>query len=343
MELSGLNVFLLSTYSSAPPAMRQKLEGFGVESFGLYHSYSQFKEVVSGMDESCLVIDLLGSEGEKFNLDFGFFFSQASPFPVAQALRWKNNNGEIPLVEIDSNFRIMSEEKWESEEAKDGLVRMPLYFFSNGEVNKYVTDEGINLVGENWYGIPVGTSRQELGFHKKKPALFLDRDGVINVDHGFVYLHKDIEYREEIFPIIKMFNDRFWPVFVLTNQSGIATGKYGEEDVLKLHEQMALDLEQRDLKIEEWVYSPYHEDKGQGTYKRRSFTRKPGSGMALKVLEEHAIDIENSFMIGDKATDNLLLPGLTTLLIRGNYDLKNSKCQVFDSLSEIENFIRELI
>lgn len=341
MDLESLNVYLLSTYSSAPKNVKKKLEDFGVESFGLYHSYGDLHEIVSSTGEACLVIDLLGRENLKFNLDLNYFLSQASAHGMCQALQWSQNTAEKPIVEIDEDFRIISEEVWPVDEAKDGLIRLPIYYFSNAEAQKYVKKEGIEFKGEELIGLPVGFPRQELDYTKKLPALFLDRDGIINEDKGYVFLHEEIVYKEEVFSLIKLFNERKWPVFILTNQSGIATGMYEEADVIKLHSLMEKDFTERGVSITEWVYSPYHFEKGHGTYKRASFTRKPGSGMALKVLETHSVDLENSFMIGDKVTDQIRIPGLTTLLLKGNYNLEGAKSLVFENLNQIEDYIKD--
>ena len=340
MDLSTLNIFVLSSHSSAPTSLRNMLSKYNAESFGLYHSFKDLKEILGPDPDACLIINLFGNENLLFNFDLEFFVSQAAPFGVAQALCWKMNT-EKPIVEIDSNFRIISEESLPMDEVRDGLHRLPVYFFKPGEAQKYVNDKEILFKGEEFIGLPIGFPRQSIDYSNKKPALFLDRDGVINEDKGYVHLHDDVVYKEGIFPIIKMFNERSWPVYVLTNQSGVARGMYTEDDVNKLHSQIDRDLRERDLKINEWVYSPYHHDKGVGTYKRESFTRKPGSGMAISLLEKYAVDLENSFMIGDKVTDELLLPGIIPLLVKGNYSLEKSKSLVFNDLKEIEDFIRE--
>lgn len=341
MDISSLNIYILSTYNCASPILRERLDELGA-SFGLYHSYSDLYEIVSQNSEACLVIDLLGHEKLLFNWDFEFFVSQAAAGGMAQALRWNINSGK-PLVEIDSNFRIISEEAWPIKEVKDGLERLPIYYFASGQAINYVKKDSILFKGEEWIGYPVGFPRQALSYKDKKPALFLDRDGIINEDQGYVYLYENLKYKEKIFPIIKMFNERNWPVFVLTNQSGVGQGKYREEDVIKLHNQMKDDFKKLDLVITEWNYSPYHWEKGLGDYKRMSFTRKPGSGMALQLLENHAVDIEKSFMIGDKLSDQILLPGITTLLLEGNYPLEGSKSPTFKNLSDVESFIKERI
>ncbi|MBK22814.1 MAG: hypothetical protein CME70_02320 [Halobacteriovorax sp.] len=343
MELQDLKVCILSSYGSAPSNLTNKLESLGVRDTEVFINYSELVKFLSTYEGTCLLFDLLGNENLRFNIDLDYFVSQATPFRLAQALRWDSNNEIRPIVEIDSDFRIISEEVSPENEVIDGLIRLPLYFFDSKEFLRHISSEGIDFKDENWIGLPLAFPRKELSYSNKTPALFLDRDGVINIDKGYVYKYEEIIYIEEIFPIIKMFNDKKWPVFVLTNQSGIGQGKYQEADVHKLHTKMIEDFTKKDIKIEEWQYSPYHFDKGIREYKRLSFTRKPGSGMALKILEDYPIDIERSFMIGDKKTDQILLPGITTLLIKGNYDIEGSNSLVFNSIGEIHNYLEEQI
>lgn len=343
MELQDLKVCILSSYGSAPSTLENKLEALGVLETEVFINYSELLKFLEAFDGTCLLFDLLGNENLRFNIDLDYFVSQATPFRLAQALRWDTNNETKPIVEIDSDFRIISEEISPDNEVIDGLFRLPLYFFNSKEFLKHLSENGIDFKDEDWIGLPLAFPRKELDYTNKTPALFLDRDGVINIDKGYVYKYEEIIYNEEIFSIIKMFNEKKWPVFVLTNQSGIGQGKYQEADVHKLHSRMIEDFTEKDIFIKDWQYSPYHFDKGIREYKRLSFTRKPGSGMALKILEEYPIDLENSFMIGDKKTDQILIPGLTTLLIKGNYDIEGTNSLVFNSISEIHNYLKDQI
>ena len=151
-------------------------------------------------------------------------------------------------------------------------------------------------------------------------ALFLDRDGIVNVDKGYVYKWDDIEWIEEIFSIIQLGMNRGYKIIVLTNQSGIHYNKYSREDVEILHKKMNTYLNKKNLIIDEWIYCADID----------SESRKPRPGMLLEAKDKFNIDLENSFMIGDKITDVFETDGLftrpITFLIKGQYDL--SKVQV---------------
>ncbi len=142
-------------------------------------------------------------------------------------------------------------------------------------------------------------------------ALFLDRDGVLNVDKGYVYKFSDIEWNKDIFDIIKFANLNNFLVIILTNQSGVAKGMYKESDVIKLHNEMNIFLSNLELKIDDWYYCI--EDSGP--------RRKPGPGMLLEACRKYDIDLTQSFMIGDKMSDILNVDGVTTFLVQGRYPL----------------------
>lgn len=308
-----------------------------------YFWSTTIKEVISSLTEEtvdCFIIDYRTSDFG-FHFDKELFLSQAKDYSSVQALAWKVNTGR-ELVLIDDKFKMISEQTEATSETRDGLERAPLYYFSKKVALEFIKEDGITIpLGE--HGFPMAFPKTSLDYKRKTPALFLDRDGVINNDLGYVHKHEDIQYIEEIFPIIALFNKRNWPVFVITNQSGVAQGKYAERDVIKLHKEMEGDLFKRDAFIKEWVYSPYHFDKGRGDFKKHSFSRKPGSAMALLLLGKYAIDIEKSFMIGDKESDNILLKGLNFLQLKGSYSFNDTSSNSFNSLIEIKNHILEKI
>ena len=172
-------------------------------------------------------------------------------------------------------------------------------------------------------------------------ALFLDRDGIVNVDKGYVYKWDDIEWIEEIFSIIQLGMNRGYKIIVLTNQSGIHYNKYSREDVEILHKKMNTYLNKKNLIIDEWIYCADID----------SESRKPRPGMLLEAKDKFNIDLENSFMIGDKITDVFETDGLftrpITFLIKGQYDLSkvevDSRVKIFmkhqDIVKELEKVL----
>ena len=136
-----------------------------------------------------------------------------------------------------------------------------------------------------------------------KPAIFFDRDGVLNVDVGYLYKIEDFQWIDGAIEAIKYFNDKDYYVFVITNQSGVARGYYKEEDINKLHNWMNQELAKYDAHIDEFFYCPHHV---KGIIKDYSFDcecRKPKIGMIKKALDKYDVKLESSLLIGDKDSD----------------------------------------
>jgi D-glycero-D-manno-heptose 1,7-bisphosphate phosphatase len=136
-----------------------------------------------------------------------------------------------------------------------------------------------------------------------RPALFLDRDGVINVDRNYVYSVEDFEWIEGAVETIRTFNARGWWVFVVTNQSGIARGYYTEEQMEGLHAWLNTELAARNARIDRIYHCPYHEDGTIERYRRDSYDRKPRPGMLIQAMTDFPVIKERSFLIGDKPAD----------------------------------------
>lgn len=196
------------------------------------------------------------------------------------------------------------------------------------------------LIGHKIFWHKVGSSPEEeeallpltpTGHHR---ALFLDRDGIINVDGGYIHKVEDVSFVAGIEKIIALANSLELKVVVLTNQSGIGRGYYREDEVLMLHQWMGSELQKKGAKVDAWYYSPFHPDAEEERYKKASYTRKPMPGMALLAAMDHSLNIEKSFMIGDKVSDVLAQVDIPTFLLKGNYPLGNYP-NSFNSLQEI--------
>lgn len=136
-----------------------------------------------------------------------------------------------------------------------------------------------------------------------RPALFLDRDGVINVDHGYVSKIADFQFVDGAAEAIAAFNARGWWVFVVTNQSGIARGFYAEADMESLHAWMLSELAARGAHIDRIYHCPFHEDGTVARYRLDSYDRKPKPGMLIRAMTDFQVIREASLMIGDKDSD----------------------------------------
>lgn len=154
-------------------------------------------------------------------------------------------------------------------------------------------------------GIPSDFTRAqtEVPARFRKPAVFFDRDGVINVDKGYVHKAADIEWIPGVKDLIRTLNDQGRYVFVVTNQAGVARGMYGEEAIGELHAWMAEDLRRSGAHVDDWRYCPYHPEGVVEAYRSSHPWRKPEPGMLLDLMDHWEIDRENSVLIGDRRSD----------------------------------------
>ena len=136
-----------------------------------------------------------------------------------------------------------------------------------------------------------------------KKAVFLDRDGVINKDTGYVGFIDELIWIPGAKKAIADLNQKGWSVFVVTNQSGIARGYFTEKDVQKLHEYMHAEINKVGGIVTKFYYCPCLKGAKIKKYDKDSLLRKTNPGMILKAMEEYSIDKEKSFLIGDSIRD----------------------------------------
>ena len=171
-------------------------------------------------------------------------------------------------------------------------------------------------------------------------ALFLDRDGVINEDTGYVYLPEDFRFIDGIFELCRTAQELGYHVIVITNQAGIARGYYTQEDFRRLNEWMLMEFKNQGAAITAVYYCPYHPEHGIGEYKQDSYDRKPNPGMILRAGDEYSIDLSRSVLIGDKDSDIEAgrRAGVGRIMaLKGRYPLTRSDgIGVYESLAEID-------
>lgn len=127
-------------------------------------------------------------------------------------------------------------------------------------------------------------------------ALFLDRDGIINVDYGYVYQIEKFEFTEGIFDLLRLFTQKGYKLFIVTNQSGIGRGHYSEDDFRTLTTFMLESLKKEGILITSVHYCKHAPEENCAC-------RKPATGMVDEILSKHRIDLSNSWLIGDKQSD----------------------------------------
>ncbi|MHA1665336.1 MAG: D-glycero-beta-D-manno-heptose 1,7-bisphosphate 7-phosphatase [Candidatus Njordarchaeales archaeon] len=159
---------------------------------------------------------------------------------------------------------------------------------------------------------------------KKKKAVFLDRDGVINKEKKFVTSWKEFEFIDGIFENIKKLNKAGFLVIIVTNQSGISRGFYTEETLKKIHDRMLKIMEEHESHIDDIFYCPHYSD--------NCSCRKPNPGMILEAARKYNIDLSKSWVIGDSERDIEAgrRAGCKTILVKANTNVKDAVDRIIE-------------
>ncbi len=169
-------------------------------------------------------------------------------------------------------------------------------------------------------------------FHK---ALFLDRDGVINIDHGYVSKIEDFEFNDGIFELLHLFIEKGYKLFIVTNQSGIGRGYYSQNDFETLTTWMLEEFKKQNIHVES-VHHCHHAPEALCA------CRKPATGMVDEILSLNSIDVKNSWLIGDKQSDIDLAKnsGIGSTIAIGERDIKNTTYS-FSTIIEAKEFFEK--
>ncbi|HFD14590.1 MAG TPA: HAD family hydrolase [Epsilonproteobacteria bacterium] len=168
-----------------------------------------------------------------------------------------------------------------------------------------------------------------------KKALFLDRDGIINIDHGYVSRIDDFEFSQDIIRLLHLFQKEGYLFFIVTNQSGIGRGYYSEEDFQMLTDWMLKTFETQGITITEVYHCPHAPDAKCGC-------RKPAIGMIENIDKKYRVELANSWMIGDKQSDIDFArnAGIKKSISIGDRNITQSDYH-FDSISACAAFLEE--
>ena len=172
-------------------------------------------------------------------------------------------------------------------------------------------------------------------------ALFLDRDGVINEDLGYVYRKEDFIFKKGILSLTRKALHNDFSIFIVTNQAGIARGYYTEDDFLQTSKWLKEYFQEKGVVITDIYYCPHHPKYGSEIYKRKCNCRKPKPQMFLDAQTDYEINMDQSIMIGDKPSDLIAAEsaGVKGLYLIGNLNEEDLRYDSYKRLSDIERII----
>lgn len=185
------------------------------------------------------------------------------------------------------------------------------YSLENDILPKLILKKKIEGILSKGFFIDIGTyknlkiAKKQLYKITKSSAAFLDRDGVINHDTGYVHQIKDFKIKKNVFAAIRYLNKKKINVFIVTNQAGIGKGYFTEKQFINFQTQVKKLLIKNKCYINDLRYSPFHPEAKFKKYRKTTKQRKPGNLMIKNLKNNWNIDLSRSFMIGDKETDKI--------------------------------------
>ena len=238
---------------------------------------------------------------------------------IALTQKKKNiNNYKLNNLSLKNNILIYKK--------KSSLMNGGIYFFKKELFKKlknkphsleedllpyYINKKQLLGKSYNKFFLDIGTpkyfnvSSRKLRKYYYRPAAFLDRDGVINYDNGYVHKKKDFKFRKGVLKGLKFLIKKKYFIFIITNQAGIAKGYYDETDLKKLHTFIKYTLSKKNIYFDDIQYCPYHPKGKIKKFRKKSSLRKPNNQMIKNIYKNWLINKGKSFMIGDKLSDKL--------------------------------------
>ncbi len=255
-----------------------------------------------------------------FNLDLMDFIkshSSTKTATIALTHNFKNkNNKKLNNLSLKNSNIIFNK--------KDNLMNAGVYYFSK-KILKHIPKKTFSLEndllpklirkrkisGKTYkdFFLDIGTPKYFKNASKllykefRKPAIFLDRDGVINYDYGYVSKIRDFKFKKGVIKGLKYLIKKKYHIFIVTNQAGIAKNIFTEKDFFILHNVLKKRLFLKKIYFDDVQYSPFHPKGILKKYKKNSSMRKPGNQMIKNITNNWLINKRKSFMIGDKLSD----------------------------------------
>ncbi|WP_288685664.1 HAD-IIIA family hydrolase [uncultured Brachyspira sp.] len=269
---------------------------------------------------------------KSFFLSFYNNLNNSKAIVVGLTFDFNNNK----LYTIDDNYKITKDNIQNplSGYSISNLIVYDNKVFEYNESFNLVIDEAFN--NGNLYGIPLYIPDAN---NKVNKALFLDRDGVLMEDVGYIGEVDRVKIKKEFTDIVKYANEKNYITIVTTNQAGVSYNYYTNDDVKNVHNYLYEEYKKHDAIIDDFYYCPYHIKGNVEEYKLLSVLRKPEAAMHLSACKKYNIDLTSSFMIGDRDSDIVKIPFLKTLLIKTDvYDIVN-----VDNIVEVNDIYLFLI
>lgn len=269
--------------------------------------------------------DFLLFNGDTFfdiNIDKFYNFSKKQNNEISIAFTTnKNYKSNKKLINLTLNNNLVIKNKSKTKIMNGGIYFIKKKYlkkienktssFENDHIKNLISNQKISGKVFNNYFIDIGIKKNLIKAKKELPkiiknkAVFLDRDGVINEDKGWVYKKKDFKILKGVISAIKYLNKKKFLIIIVTNQSGIGRKLFTERQFLNLQNYFQNILKNNYCSYDDLFFCPHHPKEAFGSYKKKCKCRKPGTKMIHDAIKKWSIIKKNSFMIGDKCSDKV--------------------------------------
>ena len=284
-----------------------------------------------------------------FDADFSLLYRYKAQHikepSILMALRFSGDVGRYGFVEFDDDCRVKSfvEKGALPASQADGFINAGAYLIDkeilnslhetfHGEMLSLETDLFPLFIRNKVFRcLPLGGAFIDIGIpddyrraqtlipetlkKERRPALFIDKDGTLIEDSGYVH-GKNIVPVMSTLELVRQYKEKGFRLVITTNQAGVAKGKFSEQDFLDNINAVLSFYEENSISFDGWECCYYHESAVLEKYRKKSYARKPWPGMILKAAERLSIDLGNSVMVGDnKDVDTIRLPYLRSVIL----------------------------